>query len=104
MAILKGFIILLLSSIWRPIRGPVRDWPLAVCDGSTVRDENLIETDHVRRQYAGCTLYALPDKDMRWYFMSGQKDDEVLLLKNFDSEPGVVPYEASAVFALPLSE
>ncbi len=79
------------SSVWKPINGPVQEWPLAVCDGSTVQPENLIETDHVRRQYAGVTLYALKDSGMQWYYMRYQKDDEVLLFKNFDSLPGVVP-------------
>lgn len=76
-------------SIWRPIDGPVKQWPLAVCDGSTVQTEKMIATDHVRRQYAGCTLYALSDPGMKWYYMKDQMDNEVLLFKNFDSRPNV---------------
>lgn len=79
-----------MCSIWRPFNGPVLEWPLAICDGSSVDPNKLIETDHVRRQYAGCTLYALSDPKMRFYYMQNQEDNEVLLFKNFDSDPTVV--------------
>ncbi|KAK2740664.1 hypothetical protein FQN57_006034 [Myotisia sp. PD_48] len=96
--LLKGR--LRIINIWRPIRGPVQQWPLAVCDGNTVHPHNLIETDHVRRQYAGCTLYALKDPGMKWYYMKNQRDDEVLLFKNFDSNENVTKYSPHSSFEL----
>jgi len=32
-------------NLWRPIRGPVRDTPLAMCDGTTVAAANLVASD-----------------------------------------------------------
>jgi hypothetical protein len=32
-------------NLWRPIRGPLRDAPLAVCDARTVKPEQLIPSD-----------------------------------------------------------
>ncbi|KAF2476026.1 uncharacterized protein BDR25DRAFT_379689 [Lindgomyces ingoldianus] len=88
-------------NVWKPLNGPIEDWPLAVCDGKTVKDENMIETDHIRRQYDGTTMYAQYSEGMKWYFMSQQQNDDVLLLKNFDSNSDVLArYAPHASFGL----
>lgn len=75
---------------WKPLRNPVADWPLAVADGSNVTYDDLIETDHIRRQYIGGTMNARykPDK-YKWHYLHEQTADEVILLKQFDSKNGV---------------
>jgi len=40
-------------NIWRPIRGPLRDAPLAVCDAGTVSADDLIPSDLVYRDRVG---------------------------------------------------
>lgn len=67
----------------------MEDWPLAVCDGQTVDGRDLVETDHVRRQYSGSTLYLMRNPNQRFFYMSKQSKDEVLIFKNFDSKPEV---------------
>ena len=79
----------MLGSVWRPLIDSVEDWPLAVCDGQTVNGSDLVETDHVRRQYSGSTLYLMRNPNQRFYYMSKQSKDEVLIFKNFDSQPEV---------------
>lgn len=59
---------------------------MAFCDGSTVRDADLVETDHVRRHYIGSNLYAMFNADTRWHYLSRQSPDEVILMKMFDSD------------------
>ena len=76
-------------NIWRPIGGPVLEWPLAVCDGRSMPKENLIETSRIKRQYAGDTLFALYDEGYQWYYINKQQDFEPLLVKSFDSEESV---------------
>lgn len=76
---------LILSSVWRPLK-EVRDWPLAVCDGSNVSYEDLVEADHVRRHYVGSTCNMMYNPDHRWHFLSKQRKGEVLLIKQFDSD------------------
>ncbi|KAL4912494.1 hypothetical protein BDW62DRAFT_194505 [Aspergillus aurantiobrunneus] len=44
---------LTLFSIWRPINGPVKDRPLAVCDGRSVNPSKLLEADIIRENYTG---------------------------------------------------
>ncbi|RKK75530.1 hypothetical protein BFJ69_g7595 [Fusarium oxysporum] len=77
-------------NIWRPMYHPVEDWPLAVCDGSTVPPEKLIKVDHVRKHHIGESLYPLESDRYRWYYLNKQTPDEALLIKMFDSKEDVV--------------
>ncbi|KAK3324483.1 hypothetical protein B0T19DRAFT_402713 [Cercophora scortea] len=63
----------------------IEDFPLAVCDGSTVPSEKLLAVDHVRKYHIGESLYPLYCETSRWYYLNGQGRDEVLLFKTFDS-------------------
>ncbi|KAK3402545.1 hypothetical protein B0T20DRAFT_449596 [Sordaria brevicollis] len=76
-------------NVWRPLRHPVTNYPLAVCDGSTVQQEKMVAVDHVRKYYEGEGLYPLYDERMRWYYLNRQTKDEVLLFKTFDSSTTV---------------
>ncbi|KAJ0147821.1 hypothetical protein CTA2_755 [Colletotrichum tanaceti] len=76
-------------NVWRPLRNPIENFPLALCDGSTVTETNLLRVDHVRKHYVGESLYPLFSKDMRWYFLDRQSKDEVLVFKTYDSSTTV---------------
>lgn len=78
-----------MSSLWRPLISSVEDWPLAVGDGSTFEDADLVETDHVRRYYTGTTIYVLHNPKQRYYYMDKQSKEDVLIFKNFDSKEGI---------------
>ena len=43
------------------------DWPLALCDSNSVRAENFIEFDNVRKHYTGSTMYVFHSPAMNWY-------------------------------------
>jgi hypothetical protein len=73
-------------SVWRPLINTVQDWPLAICDGSTVSLTDLVEADHIRRHYMGSTMYLQHNLNQRFYYMSNQTKDDVLMFKNFDSD------------------
>jgi hypothetical protein len=60
-----------------------------MCDGGTVNQSDLVEADHIRRHYMGSTLYLMPSSKHRFYYMSKQSKDDVLIFKNFDSSPNV---------------
>ncbi|KAH9909790.1 hypothetical protein F4778DRAFT_775704 [Xylariomycetidae sp. FL2044] len=76
-------------NVWRPIKHVVEDWPLGLCDGSSIHETDLVESDHVRRHYIGSTLYLLDRPRHRWYWLSRQSPDEIAMFKNFDSAIGV---------------
>jgi len=72
-------------NLWRPIRGPLLDAPLAVCDAQSVDPEDLIPSDLIYRERIGETYSVTYRPSHRWYYFSKMGADEVLLLKCFDS-------------------
>jgi hypothetical protein len=73
-------------NLWRPIRGPLRDAPLAVCDARSVAASDLVPSDLVYRDRVGETYAVTYNPDHRWFYVPEMQSDEALLLKCFDSE------------------
>jgi hypothetical protein len=72
-------------NVWRPIRGPVLDSPLALCDARTFTDNDLIASDLVYSHVRGETSRVEFKPEHRWYYFSEQQPDEVLLIRVHDS-------------------
>jgi hypothetical protein len=72
-------------NIWRPIRGPLRDAPLAVCDAGSVEREDLVASDLVYRDRVGETYSVRFNPRHRWFYVPEMQAGEVLLLKCYDS-------------------
>jgi hypothetical protein len=72
-------------NLWRPIRGPLRDAPLAVCDATSVAPSDLVASDLVYRDRVGETYAVTYNPAHRWYYVPAMQPDEALLLKCFDS-------------------
>ncbi|KAK3377157.1 hypothetical protein B0T24DRAFT_656821 [Lasiosphaeria ovina] len=89
---------------WRPLRGPVKQWPLAICDARTVQQSDLVAADHVRKHYTGETYYVKQSPGFVWHYLSNQLPYEVLLFKNFDSLEGKSQCCPHSSFQLPVSE
>jgi hypothetical protein len=82
-ALLKGRFAIV--NVWRPIRGPLFDAPLAVCDAGSVADGDLVPQDLIYRDRTG-EIYGLTfNPSHRWYYAPAMREDEALLLKCFDS-------------------
>ena len=73
-------------NLWRPIRGPLRDMPLAVCDARTVKPAQLVPSDLVYRDRVGETYSVTFDPAHRWFYFPEMEVDEGLLLKCYDSK------------------
>ncbi|KAK3619133.1 hypothetical protein LTR56_017611 [Elasticomyces elasticus] len=79
-------------NIWRPIKHPVYDCGLAIADGGTLREDDVIECErHLAKtgEYwdtMGVIRYR-PGFD--WYYCSEQAEEDVLLFKNFDTAKDV---------------
>jgi hypothetical protein len=72
-------------NLWRPIRGPLQDSPLALCDARTLADGDLVAQDLIYRDRTG-EIYSLThNPDHRWYYAPDMQREEVLLLKCYDS-------------------
>jgi hypothetical protein len=72
-------------NLWRPIKGPLLDAPLALCHAGTIADGDLVGQDLIYRDRTG-EIYALfYNEAHRWFYAPVMIRDEVLLLKCFDS-------------------
>jgi hypothetical protein len=77
-------------NIWRPLFGPLRDFPLIVGDYRTfdlARDGE--PTDLVFPHFVGESMNLYHHPDHKWYFARDQMRNEVWMFKCFDSKPGV---------------
>jgi hypothetical protein len=72
-------------NVWRPIRGPVLDSPLALCDARSFTDDDLIASDLVYAHVRGETSRVEYNPKHRWYYFSEQQTDEVLFIRVHDS-------------------
>jgi hypothetical protein len=74
-------------NLWRPIRAPLRDAPLAICDGATVNPQSLRPVDLRYPDRHGEIYYLSHDPGQLWFYASDMGTDEAWLFKNFDSAP-----------------
>jgi hypothetical protein len=89
-------------NLWRPIRGPVRDLPLAICDASTVPFDDLVAAEHIYRHRVGETYQVTYNPAHRWFYVPEMRSDEALLLKCFDSRTdGTARFAPHTAFADP---
>jgi hypothetical protein len=72
-------------NLWRPIRGPLRDAPLAMCDGQTVGPGDLVASDLIYPGRKGETYSVKYNPNHRWFYVPEMTTDEALLLKCYDS-------------------
>jgi hypothetical protein len=81
--LLKGRVQII--NIWRPIRGPLLDSPLAVCDARSVHPNELVASDLVYPNRVGETYSVKYNPEHQWFYVPRMTVDEALLLKCFDS-------------------
>ena len=72
-------------NVWKPIRGPLRDAPLAMCDARSVGPGDLVATDLIYRDRTGEIYLMNHNPAQRWYYVPAMREDEALLLKCYDS-------------------
>jgi hypothetical protein len=72
-------------NLWRPIRGPLRDAPLAVCDASSVASSDLVPADLIYGDRIGETYAVTYNPNHRWFYVPAMQREEALLIKCFDS-------------------
>jgi hypothetical protein len=90
------------TSLWRTFSPPPQDWPLALCDGSSVSREEeatnvLVIVDQIpdraqmlaelpnEKALPAATIFRHSPKH-RWWYFSNMNRDEVILLKFYDSD------------------
>lgn len=73
-------------SIWKPLKGPVRDWPLALCDAKTIDAANdLVVSDVVYQDHSEENYQVHYNPKQRWLYLSDQQPSEMLVFRCADS-------------------
>ncbi|MDG2004833.1 MAG: CmcJ/NvfI family oxidoreductase [Novosphingobium sp.] len=85
-------------NLWRPISGPLATLPLAVCDASSIRAENCVETPLVRPDFTSEFITLTHDSDQRWFYLPAMEVEEVFIFKNYDSDPSMPPFACHGAF------
>jgi len=72
-------------NVWRPLQGPVRDAPLAVCDARSANPGDFVASDLIYRDRVGETYVVKYNPNHHWFYTPDMTEDEVWLLKCYDS-------------------
>ncbi|KAM6521831.1 hypothetical protein FALCPG4_011535 [Fusarium falciforme] len=74
-------------NIWKPIKGPLNNWPLGLCDTRSVDfEKDTIAGGIVFDDFYTENLQILHNPDFQWYYLPDQNTWEVLMFKSADSD------------------
>ncbi|ASL48766.1 hypothetical protein bAD24_p00305 (plasmid) [Burkholderia sp. AD24] len=89
-------------NVWRSIKAPVLDTPLAVCDARTIDAADLVSAEVRYPRRVGDVYFALHSLSHRWHWFSAMDRHEALVFKQYDSRvSGVARYTPHAAFNNP---
>ena len=72
-------------NVWRPIKRPVIDTPLAVADCRSVAPADMVDSDMVYPDRRGEILVVSYNPAHRWFYFPRMRADEAMLIKCYDS-------------------
>ncbi len=72
-------------NLWRPIKGPVLAWPLALAEALSVAPADVMPCDLIYADRTGEILYGIYSPHHRWNYFPRMARDEAVLIKCFDS-------------------
>jgi hypothetical protein len=86
-------------NLWRPLQGPLRDAPLAICDAGSIAPQELTPVDLIYPDRTGEIYYLTYGFRQRWYYAPDMQPEEAWLLKNYDSaSSGPARFTAHSAF------
>ena len=89
-------------NVWRSIKGPVLDTPLAVCDARTLVISDLVRSEVRYPRRIGEIYQAVYSPLHRWSYYSEMDRHEALVFKQYDSQiSGVARFVPHAAFDHP---
>jgi hypothetical protein len=88
-----------INNLWRPIRGPLLDSPLTLCDAQSLEQQNLIASDLKYPDRTGETYSITYNPNQRYYYFPRMQADEAVLIRCYDSAPqGAARFSAHTGF------
>jgi hypothetical protein len=89
-------------NLWRPLRGPVLDTPLAMCDARSTVASDFLATDLIYRDRRGEIYTIAYNPSHRWFYAPKMEPDEALLLKCYDADrPDLARFSPHTAFVDP---
>ena len=85
-------------NVWRPIRGPLLDQPLALCDATSAAPDDFVRSE---QRYEGRTgeIYVMKFSPRhRWLYAPAMSRDEALVFKCYDSARDTARFVAHTAF------
>ncbi|MDI3567435.1 CmcJ/NvfI family oxidoreductase [Bradyrhizobium sp. Arg816] len=77
---------LMIIQAWRVLSPPPQDFPLTVCDASTIPDRDMLVVDYGRNEpgwHKSWSIFHSPAH--RWYYFPEMTADEFIMWKGYDS-------------------
>jgi hypothetical protein len=98
-----------LINVWRPIRGPVQDVPLTICEAASTSPADFVEThiehygeeDLSRPRHVGQIFSVRWNPSHRWFYVSDMRADEMLVFKCWAPKGDGARYTAHTGFVNP---
>ena len=72
-------------NVWRPTCSKVMSSPLAIADGRSINQKDLIATDQIFPDRIGEIYHLAFDEKQKWYWVSEMKENEALIFKGWDN-------------------
>lgn len=74
-----------MGSIWKPLRGPLRSWPLALCDLQTLNRDDVVVFDEVHAKAVLESQQVVYNPSQKWYYLPDQEPNEIIVFKSMDT-------------------
>lgn len=88
-------------NVWRSIAGVVQRSPLALADASSIAEQDLHATEQIFPDRVGEIYHLSHNPAQRWYYAPAMTQDEVLLIKGWDSDRDSARFTPHTAFDLP---
>lgn len=88
-------------NVWRPIVGPLQQYPLALGDATSLAAEDVIATDLIYPDRVGEIYSIAYNPAQRWFYFPEMSRDEAVLIKTYDSDAAHARFSAHGAFADP---
>lgn len=93
-------------NVWRPINGPVEQWPLAVCDMQSMSLDDFVDAELRWPHRTGHVCAIRHNPAHRWLYVPAMDVGQALVFKCYDSATpgGTVRFGAHTAFVDPTSQ
>lgn len=89
-------------NVWRPLTGPVKTDPIAICAWDSIGENDMIPAERNYGNRIGGILNLAYNPAQKWTYFPDMERDEIILLKCFDTElDGRARWTAHAAFEDP---